>query len=1098
MTTSTTPTTHGHRPGALEIARLIDSNVPTPEQRDVVESDPTRPVLVVAGAGSGKTETMSMRVLWLVAHEDVDPETILGLTFTRKAAGELGTRLRERLGTLARVLPDLAGAGDPVSLTYNAFAQRIVADYGLGIGVDPDFRMLGQAGAVQMMTDIVESWTGDLPEGLAPSTLVQRALSLSGHIAEHRMDVDAARERLSTFGEELREVGQATSVLRDMVGANDTRLGALDLVEEFARRKREAGVLDYADQLTLAMRIVTELPGVCTQLRGDHRCVLLDEFQDTSVVQMDLLSTVFHDHPVTAVGDPNQAIYGWRGASAASLEEFLPRFQPDTPAVASQTLTLSTSWRNDRMVLGAANRVAGPLRDHAVSAASPLLVARDGAGEGSVEVAYTTDLASQAQAVADFVEAHRRPRGSRMSTAAVLCRRRRDFQVMDEALRARDIPTQVIGLGGLLDQPAVADLRAALELSVDVTNTPWLVRLLTNLDLGASDLRVLGEWARHLARLSDDVAHPPTLLLDAVDSPPDPGWTPGRDVPGFTEAAAQRVRVLGQRLRAVRRGAGRGVVEQVERAVSVLGLAEDVVADPLLNTGRESLDAFVDAAADFEAGARGATLRGFLTWLAVAEEEEDGLAGPGVEPDPGAVQIMTIHGAKGLEWDSVAVVSMDDGVFPKHASRAVQWRDAPPGVSGWITAKDELPHPIRGDAAALPEWAPDLDSGRTPVSSFNKWVNGPYKADLGLHHEREERRLAYVALTRARSSLFLSGSWLDRARTPRPPSRYLMEPLMGGLTLSDPDEAVVAPPTEEQVEALMGGQEAAEFPPRPGRSRELVTDSAHRVQQRARALAEQGEDTAQVLAALGQDPLARDVRVLLEERALRAERRLVVLDLDRLPATSVSRLLRDAEDFALDLRRPLPGEPSESSSLGTIFHAWVERQLRQTSGELWDEPAVGVESLSDPERLRLEAMQAHFHALDLLATHVPVLVEEPFAVEVGGLSVQGRIDAILRDADGHETVVDWKSGHVPSELTAPDVLRYYLTQLRLYRLAWSRRRGVAESEVAARVVFLAGPREFALEDLEAMLGEDGSEPLEASVLGALSQVGRGDHATGGL
>lgn len=1094
MTTDTT--TREGRPDARGIARLIDGNVPTDEQRAVVESDPTRPLLVVAGAGSGKTETMSMRVLWLVAHEGFDPETILGLTFTRKAAGELGTRLRERLGTLSRALPDLRGAGDPVSLTYNSFAERIVSDYGLGIGVDPDFRMLGQAGAVQMMTDIVESWAGDLPGDLAPGTIVHRALTLSGHIAEHRMDVAEARARLSGFGEELGEIGSPTSALAQMVGANEMRLAALDLVEEFARRKREAGVLDFSDQLTLATRIVTEVPEVCAQLRADHAAVLLDEFQDTSVIQMDLLSTVFHDHPVTAVGDPNQAIYGWRGASAASLEEFLPRFQPGAPADPSQTLTLSTSWRNDRMILDVANRVARPLREHAVAAVSPVLVPRDGAGEGSVEAVYTVDRDSQAEAVADFIESHRVPRGSRMSTSAVLCRRRRDFQVVDDALRARDIPTQVIGLGGLLDQPAVSDLRAALELSIDVANTPWLVRLLANLDLGPSDLRVLGDWAGHLARAANDVDHPETLLLDAVDTPPEVGWSPRRGVPGFTEAAAQRVRVLGQRLRAVRRGGGRGVVEQVERALVILGLAEDVGADPLLNTGRESLDAFVDVAADFESGAQGATMRGFLAWLALAEEEEDGLAGPGVEPDPAAVQIMTIHGAKGLEWDSVAVVSMSDGVFPKHSSKGVDWRDAPPGVSGWINALDELPHPIRGDAASLPSWQPDLDSGRSAVSSFNKWINGPYKRDLGLHHEREERRLAYVALTRARSALFMSGSWTDRAKTPRPPSRYLMEPLEEGLTLSDPDAVIAARPSEEDVETLLGTEANAEFPPRPGRSRELVTASARRVIARGAELAVRGVATAAVFSELGDDPLVVDARALLAERALRAESRGLALDLDRLPATSVSHLLEDADAFAWDLRRPVPTRPSESSALGTIFHSWAERQLRQASGELWDEPVAGADSLTEDDRSRLEAMQENFTTLDLLTTHTPVLVEEPFAVDVAGLSVQGRIDAVLRDGKGRETVVDWKSGRIPSEVTSPAVLRYYLTQLRLYRLAWSRRRGVPESEVGARVVFLAGPREFALEQLEDMLGEDGRVPLEASLARALSGVDGGSSRAG--
>lgn len=1077
------------RPDALGIARSVGGNVPTPEQVAVIEADPSRPVLVVAGAGSGKTETMSMRVLWLVAHEGMDPESILGLTFTRKAAAELGARLRDRLGSLADSLPGLEDAGDPVSLTYNSFAERIVSEYGLRIGVDPDFRMLGQAGAVQMMTDIVESWKGDLPKDASPSTVVHRSLTLAGHIAEHDLTPERAREELGWFGAELDAVGKPSSHLGKAISANDMRLALLDLVEEFDRRKRAAGVLDFADQLSLATRIVTEAPDVCEALRRDHRAVLLDEFQDTSVVQMELLSRIFHDHPVTAVGDPNQAIYGWRGASAASLEGFLDRFQLGREAGPDQTLTLSTSWRNDRMVLDVANRVARPLRDHAVHAVSPVLRAREGAGTGSVEVTYTLDRADQVEAVADFVEAHRVPRGSRMASAAVLCRRRRDFQTVDEALRARDIPTQVIGLGGLLDQPAVADLRAALELGVDVTNSPWVVRLLANLDLGSADLRVLGEWSRQLARRGTTVERPETLLLDAVDTPPQAGWSPRPGVPAFTAAAAQRVRVLGRRLRAVRRGAGRGVGEQVERAIAILGLAEDVTADPLLNTGRESLDAFVDVATDFEASAQGASMRGFLAWLSVAEDEESGLAGPAVEPDPAAVQIMTIHGAKGLEWDSVAVFAMDDGVFPKHnAHKGRTWQEEPQPTQGWLGKEDELPYPVRRDADSLPAFVPDLDDGRTRQAAFNKWVAGPYAQELGRHMEREERRLAYVALTRARSALLMTGSWIDHAKSPRPPSRYLMEPLVDGLTSSDPDTAVVPRPDEETAAALVEASEPAEFPRRPGRSRELVTASAQRVAERRLEVADLGLGAVEVLDSLGEDPLARDVRALLEERALREERRSVVVTPERLPATSVSRLLEDPAGFALDLRRPLPAEPSEASALGTIFHSWAERQLRQTSGELWDEPVPGEEMLSGQERARLAAMQEHFRELPLLASHTPVGIEEPFAVEVGGMSVQGRIDAVFRDGDGHDTVVDWKSGRVPSELTSPEVLRYYLTQLRLYRLAWARRTGVPEEQVAARVAFLAGPTEFSLEDLVGMLGDGNGGVLDDAVGVALRRA----------
>ena len=144
---------------AARIQEVIDPGLsPTPEQERIIES-PLRPLLVVAGAGSGKTETMTMRVLWTVAnHEEITPSSVLGLTFTKKAAGELGERLRRRLRTLAH-MPEWEESererleGEPVALTYNSFAQRIVQEHGLTIGLDPDFRMLGQAGGVQMMTE---------------------------------------------------------------------------------------------------------------------------------------------------------------------------------------------------------------------------------------------------------------------------------------------------------------------------------------------------------------------------------------------------------------------------------------------------------------------------------------------------------------------------------------------------------------------------------------------------------------------------------------------------------------------------------------------------------------------------------------------------------------------------------------------------------------------------------------------------------------------------------------------------------------------------------------------------------------------------------
>lgn len=210
-------------------------------------------------------------------------------------------RLRERLDE------------DPVSLTYNSFAERIVSEHGMRIGIDPDFSMLSEAGALDLMLQIVEAWPTDLDEDLTPLGAVGQILHLAGEIAEHGYTVESAREALVDFGRELEQVGQTNDDARRLLRANRRRIAFLDPIEAYQQRKRDMGVLDFSDQLVLATRIVREAPAVRESLREEFRAVLLDEFQDTSVIQMDLLSMLFGDHAVTAVGDPNQAIYGWRG-----------------------------------------------------------------------------------------------------------------------------------------------------------------------------------------------------------------------------------------------------------------------------------------------------------------------------------------------------------------------------------------------------------------------------------------------------------------------------------------------------------------------------------------------------------------------------------------------------------------------------------------------------------------------------------------------------------------------------------------------------------------------------------------------------------------
>jgi uvrD/REP helicase family protein len=271
----------------------------------------------------------------------------------------------------------------------------------------------------------------------------------------------------------------------------------------------------------------------------------------------------------------------------------------------------------------------------------------------------------------------------------------------------------------------------------------------------------------------------------------------------------------------------------------------------------------------------------------------------------------------------------------------------------------------------------------------------------------------------------------------------------------------------------------------------------------------QDRDVFEALAELGDDPAVRDTVALIEEDRLGRQVPVVDLWAERVPATSVSAMLQDADEFARDMRRPMPVKPSSFSALGTVFHAWAERELHVAGAdpvsEAVDPSAVasgedvalaggddGADEalLTVKERELLERLRENFRAFVAgeLADYRAVAIEEAFSVEVGGVSVQGRIDAVFERVSGEGQrflVVDWKSGQPVTRRTKPEKLAYFATQLRLYRRAWAARMGVDPSEVGAMVAFLAGPSHYTLESLERMLG-GGVQPLDEAVKGALS------------
>ncbi len=1087
---------------AAEIARLLGRPVPTPEQVEVIEA-PLEPLLVVAGAGSGKTETMAARVVWLVANGQVRPEEVLGLTFTRKAAGELAERVRSRLRALRRRLrvpgEQLADEAVVTVSTYHSYAAAVLADHGLRLGVEPGAQLLGEAAAWQLAAEVVQAWDADLSVAdRTPNTVTEALLGLAGECAEHLVEPGEVAAFCETLIERIEQLpaavgdagpGEIKSAMRDRV-ATVRRLRALvPLVERYAERKRELGVLDFGDQVALAARLASSAPEVSAGERARFRVVLLDEYQDTSHAQLVLLRSLFGGgHCVTAVGDPHQSIYGWRGASAGNLEAFpqdFPVLDADGAAVPARARYLSTSWRNDAAVLTAANRVAEPLRrppswvraDEAVGV--PALRGRPGAGPGEVLVGWHATLEDEVEWVAEVIARHWRAGRATggmpavdAPTAAVLCRVRSQFPLVEAALRRKHLPVEVVGLGGLLHVPEVAELRAALEVLHDPTRGDSLVRLLAGpaVRLGPRDLEALNVWSQELLRRWGkapttslrEPAHQPSLV-EALDELPPQDWE-GPGGQQLSETARSRLERLAATLRDLRARAGLALPDLVVEVERALLLDVEVTARPGVRpaTARAHLDAFVEVAAAFSEAGRGASLAGFLAWLGAADDRERGLDAPLAQVRPDAVQVLTVHAAKGLEWDVVAVPGLVEGVFPTGNGRAQG-----SGSNGWLSgAFGALPYPLRGDTTRLPHWA--AEAARSQVDLLGSFE--AFKMLAREHEIAEERRLAYVAATRARAVLALCGSVWGDGSTPRDPSRFLVEVagLAHGSSLRPgPDAGGVhvvgwADPPEDGVKNPRDLERPAPWPVDPlGETRDAVEEAAAMVRAylagtaagltavgpeggRAGAFADRDIDDAD------EDPVVagwdEEAALLLAEREAAVEGAVRVELPAHLSASKVVALAADPDAFADRLRRPLPQPPQPAARRGSAFHAWLERRFGAAAlVDLEELPGAADDADADAD---LEVLQRHFLASDW-ARLVPEAVEVAVETPVGGVVVRGRIDAVFRyeTPDGPRwDVVDWKTGP-PARGEAE--ARARAVQLALYRLAWSRLQGVPVEHVGA-------------------------------------------------
>ncbi|MGV9303494.1 ATP-dependent helicase [Nonomuraea sp. NPDC003727] len=1096
----------------VELADKLGILPPTPEQAAVIEA-PLEPMVVMAGAGSGKSETMAGRVVWLVANGLVKPERVLGLTFTRKAAAELAHRVRERLNGLAEagLVPAQVLDNEPTVSTYHAYAARLVTDHAVREALEPTMRLVTPAVSWQLASRVVAMYDGPMDRiELGPPSVTAAVLELAGEMSEHlRSSADVRR-----VGEWLRERrGEATTVRqRRPIGVHDAREQLLPLVEAYERLKRAREVIDYGDQMSLAARIAANHPDVGRIERARYSVVLLDEYQDTSHAQLVLLRSLYGTgHPVTAVGDPCQSIYGWRGASSGNLRRFVADF-PTAKGDPAPVRQLSVSFRNGDRVLDVAARVQLPLRMEAREV--PVLVpGPNRVDRGRVTCAFHETAEDEARWVAEQVRQalghevapdglpwgggeRKKTPAVQPQDIAVLARKRSQFPVLRRALEERDIPVEVVGLGGLLTVPEVSDLVATLRVLYDAGAGDALARLLAGprWRIGPADLRQLGEFARELnrelregtERVADpldqavaDLAEERGSLVDALDELPDrPEW-----LEAFSPLARTRMVALAQELRHLRAHTHQPLPDLITEAERRMGLDIEVAARAGTAgavAARADLDAFLDAASRFAGDAEDPTLGAFLAYLEAAESEEFGLEA-GRVGESNSVKLMTVHASKGLEWPIVVVPGLSQLVGRTGITKGSIFPSTPVTNSRWTDNPRKLPYPLRGDVADLPRLA---GLTRDELDAFDERCRD---RDL-----MEERRLAYVAVTRAHYHLIASGYRWGTASKPLEPSDFLLEirDTCGRVACWAPE------PAEGATNPLLAEPAEATWPLAPGGvRRQAIEEGADLVLRALMEPPDLGEtaghddepDTEGVESAEGAEGAeeigegdaerlrawARDTDLLLRERASGGRRTQTVVELPaRLTVSSLVTLATDPRALARRIRRPVPTQPAPLARRGTSFHKWLESRWGQQ--RLIDDFELPG-AYDEPEEIdaRLAELQERFEESEW-AGREPLDLEVPFETMIADRLVRGRMDAVFERDDGSYEVVDWKTGRPPSGKAA----RGAAVQLAAYRLAWSHLAGVPLERVGAAFHYVRFNRTVRPVDL---LDADGLVALIESV-----------------
>lgn len=1011
----------------------------TDEQVRAIESN-EQCILIAAGAGSGKTTVMAERVWFLIHSGKVRADEILGLTFTRFATAELQSRVQKRLMALEKTSTKSEDFIDsqPAFHTYHSFAERILRENALRIGFEPDSVSLTDVRRNQLAALVIRESSLPLGELDAKfSSILGDLLDLDDNLSNNVVSTDDLRSFDSDLARDLNKF-ETIQKTKDVLKKSAKRLILADLVDEFRLAKRIRSVFDYSDMSRLALQILQKSPELVQQYQSMYKQILLDEYQDTSIAQRELLRVLFADGStgITAVGDPLQAIFGFQGGNIDNILNFGTYYASNDHHQADLTLT----QRNGKNVLYLANLIAKPVRDCYPDANLKDLIPVKSPkfGDGRVSVTTFPTTKDEAAAIAKtFKELSEQ--GVAFEDMAVLTRNHSELQNLSKALTELDIPVQIRAKRALVNLPEIAEIISYLRvIAYPAANIDWL-RILTGprFALSMRDIAGIGRISQSLSTYVKresirDFEYEINRAIEGHDQADIAAYgdvieyLAENDSMEISDDALVRVRLLHKDVTYLRQYTGESLPALVQRILSVSGLGIELYAhcERIERGLGVNIQAFLTMLADFSSLNGTSSIFDFLAWISDAERY-DNMVNIEIPKRTGAVNLMTVHGSKGLQFRAVALPYLSHNIFPTSNTSP-----------RWTGTASAIPHALKKiiHSSELAEFPPR--DRKITTNDHNAFAQLSKAEDL-----LEERRLLYVALTRTEDVLLISHAHFDGANQ-KEPSSFFLELAEHAKTNDDIHLELTS--VDDLSPTDVSSVQTASWP--------YVQHNDEMTSIRSLALKVQSAMSIDIQLENTSDVLLRDwdiaIASLIKTRSDEADPKRVVQLPESMSATDIQRLMSDESAYIAELIRPMPRASHYGADMGTRFHEWVENYYRQkaTHGLLMALP--GTEDFNELqsdiiEQSDLRQLIERFRTSPWSEMQA-YAVEEPFTVLINDRIVKGRIDAVFQDG-GRWLLVDWKTH---AQLDADPL------QLSIYRIAFGKKHNIAVEDIDAVFVYI--------------------------------------------